>query len=206
MPESSWAVCECDSNPCTCYEAPIRIGPSDLAEAERLRDGMAESRPAASAWLARYLEEHGEELVADLRRPTEDLIREALDARPALSVPEETMTDPTPVPEILDGVDTPLDDDQMADARRFVLRLRSWADRDHYDAGGRWRARCHCGGSWPCRDQVYVLDSADLMESVVSELMTRRRYARPLTGLDKVQDAVRAARGGDAPRQFRGFA
>jgi hypothetical protein len=116
------------------------------------------------------------------------------------------MEDQAPAPEILDGVDNPLSDGQMGEARRFVLRLREAADREHYDTGKRWIAKCKCGDRWPCRAQIATLDAATLMEQVVSELMLRRRYARPLTGLDKVQDAVRAARGGDAPTQIRGFA
>lgn len=81
MPDSAWVVCECDSSPCFCYDPPPRIGPTGRAEAERLRDGLTATRPAMTAWLTGYLEQHGEELVQTLQRPTEDLIREALQAR-----------------------------------------------------------------------------------------------------------------------------
>jgi hypothetical protein len=109
-------------------------------------------------------------------------------------------------PEILDGVEEPLSDDQMAAARAVVGRLRSSADREHYDTGKRWRARCKCGDEWPCPEEAYLLDTSALLEAVVSELMVRRRFARPLTGLDRVAEGVRKARGGDAPRQIRGYA
>lgn len=114
------------------------------------------------------------------------------------------MTGTNPAPEILDGVDDPLSEEQLAAARQAVLRMRASADRNHYDTGKRWRVVCKCGDTWPC--QAALLVSVDLMQAVVSELMLRRRYARPLTGLDKVRDAVRAARGGDAPPQIRGYA
>lgn len=75
---SGWVACECDATPCVCYMPPPRIGPADRAEAERLRDGMAASGPAVRAWLAEYIELNGDELAEALRRPTEDLINEAL--------------------------------------------------------------------------------------------------------------------------------
>lgn len=78
---SSWVACECDATPCVCYTAPPRIGPTDRAEAERFRDEMAASGSAARAWLTKYLEQHGDELAEAMRRPTEDLIREALESR-----------------------------------------------------------------------------------------------------------------------------
>lgn len=108
--------------------------------------------------------------------------------------------------EVLDGIASPLSDEQMAKARRYVGFLRASASHDHNDTGRRWRARCTCGDEWPCQEQMALFEAADLMDEVVSELMVRRRYARPLTGLDKVRDAVRAARGGDAPPQIRGYA
>lgn len=77
----SWVACECDATPCTCYIPPPRIGPTDRAEAERLRDEMAASAPAARAWLADYIEQHGDELAEAMRRPVEELIQEALEAR-----------------------------------------------------------------------------------------------------------------------------
>lgn len=202
MREFSWVVCECDARPCTCYDPPDWSRTADLAEAEQLRGELVESLPFAMAWL----ENHAHELTETLSRPTDDLIREALEARRAPSVLEEPMPDPTPAPEIFDGVDQPLTNEQMSDARRVVLRLLSSADREHYNTGNRWRDRCACGDRWPCPTQDSAVEAAGLMEAVVSELMVRRRYARPLTGLDKVQDAVRAARGGEAPRPFQGFA
>lgn len=107
---------------------------------------------------------------------------------------------------ILDGVNNPLSDEQMADVRRSATRLRISADFNHYDTNKRRRARCACGNTWPCELQSALLNAADLMEALVSELTIRRQYARPLTGLDKVRNAVRAARGGDALPQIRGYA
>lgn len=78
---SRWVVCECDATPCLCYIPPPRIGPTDRAEAERLRAEMAESVPAARAWLTGYLEQNGDKLAEAMRRPIEDLISEALEAR-----------------------------------------------------------------------------------------------------------------------------
>lgn len=82
MPRSkrpaAWIACECDAIPCTCYDPPPRIGPTDRAEAERFQAEMATNAPAARAWFTDYLEQHGEELAVALARPTEDLIAEAL--------------------------------------------------------------------------------------------------------------------------------
>lgn len=81
MRDASWVACECDQRPCVCFEPIPRIGPTDPAEARQLQTGLAESRPAMSAWFKAYLREHGAGLAAALSRPTGDLIREALEAR-----------------------------------------------------------------------------------------------------------------------------
>jgi len=81
MSKSSWVACECGISPCVCYEPVPRIGPTGPAEARRLQQDMASTIGASSAWLAGYIETHGEELAAAMRRPVEELIQEALDAK-----------------------------------------------------------------------------------------------------------------------------
>ena len=56
---------------------------------------------------------------------------------------------------------------------------------------------------------AYIDDRGIRFESwdqALAELAAREPHAAPLTGLDKVAEAVRRSRGGDAPVQFRGFA
>lgn len=79
---ATWLACECDATPCTCYTPPPRIGPTDLAEAERFQAEMAANAPTARAWFTELLNRHGEELAATMARPTEELIAEALASMP----------------------------------------------------------------------------------------------------------------------------
>lgn len=88
-----------------------------------------------------------------------------------------------------------LTEDQLSEARGFVMRLANKAERLHYDTGKRWFARCKCGSTWPCPEQESLRDGAKLLEDVLTELMYRRRRSRPLNGLEWVQDAVKQARG-----------
>lgn len=81
MRKPSWVACECDHTPCICYEPIPRIGPTDLAEARRLQQDLASTIGASSAWLAGYIEAHGEELAEAMCLPSEGLVRRALEAK-----------------------------------------------------------------------------------------------------------------------------
>lgn len=103
--------------------------------------------------------------------------------------------------------DNPLTEEQLYSASRFVTHLLSQAEWGHRDAGKRWRAQCICGDRWPCPEQASLRDGAKLIDTVISELEYRRKYSRPLNGLERVQLAVQQSRGGNsAPPMPRGHA
>lgn len=100
-----------------------------------------------------------------------------------------------------------LTEDELSTLGRFFLGLESRANWGHRDAGKRWRAQCICGDRWPCPELKFLRDGTKLAEAAVSELMYRRRFSRPLNGLERVQLAVQQARGDNsAPPIPRGFA
>lgn len=88
-----------------------------------------------------------------------------------------------------------VNDDEIYSAGQFLGRLRSRARYEHREVKRRWSVRCTCGARLPCSTLADILNHADVLDRALDELNLRRRYDRPLDGLQKVQMAVDAASG-----------
>lgn len=105
------------------------------------------------------------------------------------------------------GYDNALTDDELMTAYGAIRRLNSRAEWAHREASTRWRAKCTCGGRWPCPERAALHADAQVLDKAISELMYRRRFSRPLNGLERVRLAVEQARGDNsAPPMPRGYA
>jgi len=103
--------------------------------------------------------------------------------------------DDQPVPHQQQRDGEPLTDDELTTAYGAIQRLNNRARWAHREASTRWRAKCVCGDRWPCREQAALQVEAQVLDKAVAELMYRRRFSRPLNGLERVQEAVEWSRG-----------
>lgn len=88
-----------------------------------------------------------------------------------------------------------VDNDEIYSAGLFLLRLRNHARWEHREKQRRWTVKCTCGARLPCSALADQLNHADVLDRALTELKLRRRYDRPLDGLQKVQMALDAASG-----------
>lgn len=88
-----------------------------------------------------------------------------------------------------------LTDDELTAAYGAIQRLNSRAMWAHREASTRWRAKCVCGERWPCPEAAALRADAQVLDKAISELMYRRRFSRPLNGLERVREAVEWSRG-----------
>lgn len=88
-----------------------------------------------------------------------------------------------------------VDDDEIYSAKLFLLRLRNHARYEHREKQRRWTVSCTCGARLPCSALADQLNHADVLERSLTELEMRRRYDRPLDGLQRVKMAIDAASG-----------
>jgi hypothetical protein len=86
-------------------------------------------------------------------------------------------------------------DDEIYGAKLFLLRLRNHARYEHREQQRRWTVRCTCGARLPCSTLADHLNHADILDRALIELEMRRRYDRPLDGLQRAKMAVDAAGG-----------
>jgi hypothetical protein len=77
----------------------------------------------------------------------------------------------------------------------FLGRLRNHARFEHREQQRRWTVRCTCGARLPCSALADQLNHAEILDRVLTELEMRRRYDRPLDGLQRVRMAVDTASG-----------
>jgi len=88
-----------------------------------------------------------------------------------------------------------VNDDEIYSTRMFLGRLRNHARFEHREQQRRWTVRCTCGSRLPCSTLADQLNHADVLDEALTELEMRRRYDRPLDGLQRVRMAVDAASG-----------
>lgn len=88
-----------------------------------------------------------------------------------------------------------VNDDEIYSAGQFLVRLRNHARWEHREKRSRWTVRCTCGAELPCSTLADQLNHADILDRALTELELRRRYDRPLDGLQKVKMAIDASSG-----------